>query len=85
MCAQIKLIETLVRYCDPEQDFFDLHGEMLDITTEDIYFIMFLSHRGVPMNLIGSSRGHDPLSVQDYVNTYFLPGSQNSGTQVLIG
>ena len=75
MCAQIRLLETLVRYWDPDQGMFDLHNEALDITTEDIYFIMGLSHRGVAMNLSDSDCGGDPLSVQDYVNTYCLPRS----------
>ena len=36
------------------------------------------------MNPGGSSHDGDPLSVQDYVNTYYVLASQNLGTQVLI-
>ena len=37
------------------------------------------------MNLSSSGCGGDPLSVQDYVNTYCVSRSQKSGTQVPIG
>ena len=33
----------------------------------------------------GTNWGNDPLSVQDYINTYFLPRTQKSGTQIPIG
>ena len=46
---------------------------------------MGLSHRGVSINLSGSDRGGDPLSVQDYVNAYHFHVSQKSRTQVPIG
>ena len=53
----------------------------MESTIDDIYFIIGISHRGTPLNLEGNSRGSDPLSVQDYVNTYFFLGTQKSGTQ----
>ena len=56
-----------------EIGMFDLQEEALELTTEDIYFVTRLSHWGAPVNLGGTDRGGDPLSVQDYVNTYCLP------------
>ena len=37
------------------------------------------------MNLSGFDHGGDPLSYQDYLNTYCVSGSQKLGTQVPIG
>ena len=37
--------------------------EELDITVEDMYFITSLSHRGMLMNLEGTGRGGDSMSV----------------------
>ena len=84
MRAQVYLLETLVRYWEHELGLFDLQGETLEFTIDENYFITGLSHRGTPMNLEGSGRGGDPLSVQHYVNTYLFPGTQKSGTQVPI-
>ena len=36
------------------------------------------------MKLGGIGCGGDPLSVQDYVNTYCFPGTHKSGTQIPI-
>ena len=57
---------------------------MLELTIEDIYFITGISHRGIPVNLNGIGRGGDPMSMQDYIDTYCLPGTQKLGTCVPI-
>ena len=51
---------------------------------EDIYFITGLSQRGAPVNLEGTGRGGDPLSVQNYVDMFCIPGTQKKGSSVLI-
>ena len=63
---------------------FDLQGKTLEINVEDIYFVTSLSHRGALVNLSGTEHGGDPLGIQYYVNTYCLPGTQKSGTQLSI-
>ena len=63
---------------------FNLQGETLELTVEDIYFITGLSRRGVPVNLEGTGRGGDPLSVQNYVDIFCTPGTQKKGSSVLI-
>ena len=68
-------MDTLVDYWYHELGLFDLQGETLELTIEDIYFITGLSPRGIPMNLEGTGRGGDPMSVQDYIDTYYLPGT----------
>ena len=82
--AQVRLLEYLVQLWDPEEDVFNLQGETLQIIVEEIYFIIGLSHKGAPLSLSGTGRGGDLLSVQDYVNTYCLPGTQKSSTQIPI-
>ena len=73
-----------MRLWDLEQGMFDLQGETLELTVEDIYFVTGLSHRGSLVNLGGTRRSSDPLSVQDNVNTYCLPGTQKLGMQIPI-
>ena len=48
---------------DHDLGLLELQGETLELTAEDVYFIMDLSHRGEPMNMEGTGRGGDPLSV----------------------
>ena len=63
---------------------FDLQGETLEINVEDIYFVTSLSHRGALVNLSETGHGGDPLGIQYYVNTYFLPGTQKLGMKIPI-
>ena len=39
MRANVCLLEFLIDYWDHDLDMFDLQGEFLEITSEDIYFI----------------------------------------------
>ena len=48
---------------------------MLEVALEDIYFMTGLSWQGILVNLEGTGRGGDPMSVQDYVDTYRMPES----------
>ena len=70
MRAQVRLLETLVNLWDHDLSLFDLQGETLEICVEDMYFITGLSRKGMPVNLEGTGRDGDPMSVQDYVDTY---------------
>ena len=63
MRANVRLLEFMINYWDHDLGMFDLQGETLEITTEDMYFITGLSRRGAPVNLEGIGRGGDPLSV----------------------
>ena len=46
--------------------------------------ITTLSRKGMPINLEGTERGGDPMSVQDYIDTYYPLGTQKKGTCVPI-
>ena len=63
MRANVRILEFLVSYWDHGLGMFNIQGETLELTVEDIYFITRLSHRGAPVNLEGTGRGGDPLSV----------------------
>ena len=79
MRANIRFLEKLIGYWDHDLSSFDIQGEILEITIEDMYFIIGLSRRGMHVNLEGTGRGGDPMSVQDYVDTYYTPRSQKKG------
>ena len=70
MRANVRLLEFLIGYWDHDLGAFDLQGEILEVALEDIYFITGLSRQGTPINLEGTGRGNDLMSVQDYINTY---------------
>ena len=69
MRANVRLLEFLIGYWDHDLGDFDLEGEILEVTLEDIYFSTSLSRWGTPVNLEGTSRVSDPMSVQDYITT----------------
>ena len=75
----------MINYWDHDIGAFDLQGEILEIALEDIYFIAGLSRWGTPVvNLEGTGRGGDLLSVQNYIDTYCMPGTQKRRTCIPI-
>ena len=63
MRSNVRLLEFMIKYWDHDLGMFDLQGETLEITSEDIYFITSLLWQGASVNLEGTGRGGDPLSV----------------------
>jgi hypothetical protein len=51
MRAQVRLLDMLVGYWDPESESFNLNGKPLRIEVEDIYILTRLSCRGEVVNL----------------------------------
>jgi hypothetical protein len=51
MRAQVRLLEMLVGYWDPDSERFILDGQPLRIEVEDIYLLTGLSHRGEVVDL----------------------------------
>ena len=80
MRSNVCLLEFFINYWDHDLGAFDLQGEILEIALEDIYFIVSLSRWGAPVNLEGTGRGGDLLSVQNYIDTYCEIGTQKRGT-----
>ena len=79
MWANVHLLEYFISHWDHDLRAFDLQAEILEIALEDIYFITRLSHMRMPVKLEGTVKGGDPMSVQDYVYTYYMLGSQKKG------
>ena len=65
MWSNVHLLEFFINYWDHDLSAFDLQGEILEIALEDIYFIVGLSRWGSPVNLEGTVKGGDLLSVQN--------------------
>ena len=84
MRANVRILEFLVSYWDHDLGMFNIQGETLELTSQDIYFITGLSHQGAPVNLEGTGRGGDPLSVQNYVDVFCRPGTPKKGSSILI-
>ena len=82
--SNVRLLEFLINYWDHDLGMFDLQGEFLEVTSEDVYFISSLSRRGALVNLEGTDRGGDLLSVQNYIDAYCAPGTQKRGSCILI-
>ena len=70
MRANVRMLEFMVNYWDHDLGMFNLQGETLDITIEDMHFITVLSRWGAPFNLEGTGRGGDPLCVQNYIDVF---------------
>ena len=51
MRANVRILEFMVNYWDHDMGMFNIQGETLELTVEDIYFITGLSQRGAPVNL----------------------------------
>ena len=83
MQSNVHLLEFMINYWNHDLGMFDLQGEFLEITLEDI-FISGLSRRGSLVNLEGTGRDGDLLSVQNYIDTYFAPGTQKRGSCILV-
>jgi hypothetical protein len=78
MRAQVRLLQTLINYWDPETEAFNLDGKPLRIEVDDIYFITWLSHRGKMVNIkargVGGGR-----SMEEYITTYCICRHRESG------
>jgi hypothetical protein len=57
MRAQVRLLEMLVGYWDPDSERFILDGQPLRIEVEDIYFLTGLSRRGEVVDLKSRGQG----------------------------
>ena len=84
MRLNVRLLEFLINYWDHDLGMSDLQGEFLEVTSEDVYFISGLSRRGAPVNLKGTDRGSDLLSVHNYIDIYYETGTQKRSSCIPI-
>jgi hypothetical protein len=83
MRAQVRLLEMLVGYWDPDSERFILDGKPLRIEVEDIYFLTVLSRRGEVVHL-KSRRAGSGMNIEDYINAHCIAGTSKVGIQVPI-
>jgi hypothetical protein len=57
MRAQVRLLQTLIKYWNLETEAFNLDGKPLRIEVDNIYFITRLSLRGEVVNLKSQGTG----------------------------
>jgi hypothetical protein len=75
MRAQVRLLQLLMDYWDPDSESFNLDGKPLRIEVEDIYFLTGLSRRGEVVNLKAQGAGDHRINL-------FAPGIE--ATYVLL-
>jgi hypothetical protein len=83
MRAQVRLLQMLVNYWDPETEAFNLDGKPLRIEVDDIYFITGLSRRGEVVNLKARGAGGG-MTMEDYISTHCVAGTDKVGSQLPI-
>jgi hypothetical protein len=83
MRAQMRLLEMLVGYSDPDRNIFILDGQPLRIEVEDIYFLTGLSRRGEVVDL--KSRGaRSGMKIEEYIDAHYVAGTPKVGSQIPI-
>jgi hypothetical protein len=83
MRAQVRLLQMLVNYWDPDTETFNLDGQPLRIEVEDIYFLTGLSRRGEVVNLKSQGAGSG-MNIEDYIATHCIAGTEKVGSQLPI-
>jgi hypothetical protein len=83
MRAQVRLLEMLVGYWDPDSERFILDGQPLRIEVENIYFLTGISCRGEVMDL-KSRRVESGMKVEEYIEAQSVAGTPMVGSQIPI-
>lgn len=81
MRAQVRMLEMLVGYWDPDQEVFVVDGQTLRLKVDDIYFLTGLSRRGEEANM--KARNIGIFTVDEYIELYCTPGTEKIGTRIL--
>jgi hypothetical protein len=83
MRAQVRLLEMLVGYWDPDSKRFILNGKPLRIEVEDIYFLTGLSCRGEVVEIKSCGAGSG-MKVKEYIEAHCVAGTPMVGSQIPI-
>ena len=83
MRAQVRLLEMLVGYWDPDNASFNIDGKPFRIEVEDIYFLTGLSRRGEVVNLKSRGAGSG-MKIEEYIDTHCVAGTPKVGSQIPI-
>jgi hypothetical protein len=83
MRTQVRFLEFLVDYWDPNSESFNFDGKPLRIEVEDIYFLTGLLCRGEVVNL--KSRGDGSgRKIKEYIDSHCVAGTPKVGSQLPI-
>jgi hypothetical protein len=83
MRDQVRLLEMLVGYRDPDNESFIADGKPLRIEVEDIYFCTGLSCRGEVVNLKSWGTGSG-MKIEEYIDAHCVAGTPKVGNQLPI-
>jgi len=83
MRAQVRLLQMLVNYWDPNTKNFNLDGQRLRIEVEEIYFLIGMSCRGEVVNLKARGDGSG-MNIEEYIATHYIGGTEKLGSQLPI-
>jgi hypothetical protein len=83
MRAQVRLLQFLMDYWDPDSENFNLDGKPLRIEFEDIYFLTRLSRRGEVVNLKARGDGSG-MKIEEYIDAHCIAGTDKVGSQLPI-
>ena len=81
--AQLRLLQMLVDYWDPNTEYIQLDGMSLTLEVEDIYFIIGLSHQGEVVKLSACGVGGG-VTIEEYITVYCLLDIEIIESQVLV-
>jgi hypothetical protein len=83
MRAQVRFLQFLVDYWDPDSESFNLDGKPLRIEVEDIYFLTGFSRRGEVVNL--KARGaRSSMNIEEYIDAHCIAGTDKFRSQLPI-
>jgi hypothetical protein len=83
MRAQVRLLQLLVDYWDPDSESFNLDGKPLRIEVEDIYFLTGLSRRGEVVNFKARGVGNG-MKIEECIDAHCIAGTEKVRSQLPI-
>jgi hypothetical protein len=83
MRSQVRFLEMIVGYWDPESESFNINGKPLRIEVEDIYFLTGLWSQGEVVNPKSWGAGSG-MKIEEYINSHCVAGTPKLGSQVPI-
>jgi hypothetical protein len=81
--AQVRFLELLVDYWDPDSESFNIDGKPLWIEVKDIYFFTGLSRRGEVVNLQARGTGRG-MKIEEYIDAHYVARTEKVGIQLPI-
>jgi hypothetical protein len=83
MRAQVRLLQLLMDYWDPDSKSFNLDWQPLRIEVEDNYFLTGLSRQGEVVNLKAQGVGSN-MNIEEYKYSHCIAETEKVGSQLPI-